>query len=43
MTLLTWYVFLGLPLILAAMVYGGFRLIDRDARELDARKIRERT
>lgn len=35
MTILTWYVFVGLPLILAAMMYAGFRVIDRDARALD--------
>lgn len=43
MTFLGWYVFIGLPLILVAMAYGLIRLIDRDARELDARKLRERT
>jgi hypothetical protein len=35
MTLLGWYVTVGLPLILIAMAYGAVRLADRDRARLE--------
>lgn len=38
MTLLFWYVTVGLPLILLAGTYGAVRLADRDAERAKSRK-----
>ena len=41
MTLLGWYVTVGLPLILIAMAYGAIRLIDRDKAALEKQRAAE--
>ena len=41
MTLLGWYVTVGLPLILITMAYGAIRLLDRDKAALEKQRAAE--